>query len=78
VLMGDNLQKLPYLVALGRYTMRIIRQNIALALALKIIFLVLSIAGISTLWMAILADDGAALAVTLNGLRVLTFRYSSN
>jgi Zn2+/Cd2+-exporting ATPase len=78
VLMGDNLKKLPYLVALGRYAMRIIRQNIALALALKIIFLVLSIAGISTLWMAILADDGAALAVILNGLRVLTFRRSSN
>ena len=78
VLMGDNLEKLPYLVALGRYAMRIIRQNIALALALKVIFLVLSVAGIATLWMAILADDGAALVVILNSLRVLTFRYSSN
>jgi len=78
VLMGDNLEKLPYLVALGRYAMRIIRQNIALALTLKVIFLILSVAGFSTLWMAILADDGAALAVILNGLRVLTFRYSSN
>ena len=76
--MGDNLEKLPYLVALGRYAMRIIRQNIALALALKVIFLVLSVAGIATLWMAILADDGAALVVILNSLRVLTFRYSSN
>jgi Cd2+/Zn2+-exporting ATPase len=43
-----------------------------------VIFLILSVAGFSTLWMAILADDGAALAVILNGLRVLTFRYSSN
>ncbi len=78
VLMGDNLEKLPYLVVLGRYAIRIIRQNIALALALKVIFLVLSVAGIATLWMAILADDGAALVVILNSLRVLTFRYSSN
>jgi Zn2+/Cd2+-exporting ATPase len=43
-----------------------------------VIFLVLSVAGIATLWMAILADDGAALVVILNSLRVLTFRYSSN
>jgi len=42
VLMGDNLERLPYLVGLGRYAMRIIRQNIALALVLKIIFLVLN------------------------------------
>ncbi len=78
VLMGDNLAKLPYLVALGRFTMRIIRQNIALALVLKGIFIVLSMAGIATLWMAVLADDGAALAVILNGLRVLTYRHSSH
>jgi Cd2+/Zn2+-exporting ATPase len=78
VLMGDNLEKLPYLVALGRFTMKIIRQNIALALVLKAAFIILSMAGVATLWMAILADDGAALAVILNGLRVLTFRHSSN
>jgi len=78
VLMGDNLEKLPYLVGLGRYAMRIVRQNIALALVLKAVFLVLSVAGVSTLWMAILADDGAALVVILNSLRVLGFAGSSN
>jgi Cd2+/Zn2+-exporting ATPase len=54
--------------------MRIVRQNIAVALSLKAVFLVLSIMGVSTLWMALLADDGAALAVILNGLRILSFR----
>jgi Zn2+/Cd2+-exporting ATPase len=74
VLMSDDLGKLPFLFALGRATMRIIRQNIALALGLKILFLLLSIGGFATLWMAVLADDGAALLVIFNGLRALSFR----
>jgi Cd2+/Zn2+-exporting ATPase len=74
VLMSDDLSRLPHLFSLSRATMRIVRQNIAIALSLKAVFLVLSIAGMSTLWMALLADDGAALAVILNGLRVLSFR----
>jgi Cd2+/Zn2+-exporting ATPase len=51
--------------------MRVVRQNIAIALSLKAAFLVLGLTGHATLWMAILADDGAALAVILNGLRIL-------
>ena len=74
VLMGDNLAHLPYLFGLSRATLRIVRQNIALALVVKLLFLALALAGPATLWMAILADDGAALAVTLNALRVLTYR----
>lgn len=76
VLMSDNLSKLPYVFALSSKAMTIIRQNIALALGIKSVFLVLSLAGISTLWMALLADDGAALAVILNGLRILRFEES--
>jgi Cd2+/Zn2+-exporting ATPase len=74
VLMSDEIQKLPGLFSLSRQAMRIIRQNIALALGIKLVFVLLSVAGISTLWMAILADDGAALAVIANGLRLLRFR----
>ena len=74
VLMGDNLDKIPHLVGVSRLAMRIIRQNIMIALGLKLLFLVLSIAGFATLWMAILADDGASLVVIANGLRVLGFR----
>jgi Zn2+/Cd2+-exporting ATPase len=77
VLMSDDLGKLPFLFGLGRRTIRIIRQNIALALGLKIVFLLLSIAGYATLWMAVLADDGAALLVIANGLRALSFKDPS-
>jgi Cd2+/Zn2+-exporting ATPase len=73
VLMSDNLSRLPHLFGLSKTAMRIIRQNIALALGIKSVFLILSMTGFSTLWIALLADDGAALAVILNGLRMLTF-----
>jgi Cd2+/Zn2+-exporting ATPase len=74
VLMSDDLRKLPHLFSLSKAAMRIVRQNIGLALALKLLFLLLSITGGATLWMAVLADDGAAFAVILNGLRLLSFR----
>ena len=76
VLMGDSIEKLPDLLRLSRRALAVIRQNIALALALKLLFLGLTLAGHATLWMAVLADDGAALAVILNGLRLLTFGKS--
>jgi len=74
VLMGDNLNRIPHLVGVSRLAMRIIRQNILIALGLKVLFLILSIGGFATLWMAILADDGASLVVIANGLRALGFR----
>lgn len=74
VLMSDDLTKLPLLVGLSRKAMKIIRQNIAIVLGLKLIFLVLSLTGVATLWMALLADDGAALIVILNGLRGLVIK----
>jgi Cd2+/Zn2+-exporting ATPase len=74
VLMGDDLSRLPHLVAMSRKAMAIIRQNVLLALSLKGMFMILSLAGVASLWMAILADDGAALLVIINGLRMLRFR----
>jgi len=73
VLMSDDLSKLPHLFGLSRRAMAVVRQNIALALGLKLAFLVLGVLGHATLWMAVLADDGAALAVILNGLRLLSY-----
>lgn len=70
-LMGDDLQKLPFLITLSRKTMRIIKQNIAFALGLKLIALLLVMPGWLTLWIAIFADLGATLLVTLNSLRLL-------
>jgi Zn2+/Cd2+-exporting ATPase len=70
-LMGDDLEKLPFTIRLSRKALRIIKQNITLAIALKLVALLLIIPGWLTLWMAIFADTGATLLVTLNGLRLL-------
>ncbi|KAA5612005.1 cadmium-translocating P-type ATPase [Rhodovastum atsumiense] len=64
------------LVALSRATLATIRQNVALALGLKAAFLVTTVAGITGLWPAILADTGATVLVTLNALRLLRWRPS--
>jgi Zn2+/Cd2+-exporting ATPase len=63
------------MVALSKRTMRNIRQNITIALGLKGVFLVTTIAGITGLWPAILADTGATVLVTINALRLLRVRF---
>ncbi len=73
-LMGDDLGKLAGVVKLSRRTKGIIIQNIALALAIKGLVLLLAVAGLATLWQAIFADVGASLIVILNGLRLLRQR----
>ncbi|MGB6242787.1 MAG: heavy metal translocating P-type ATPase [Castellaniella sp.] len=70
-LMDDDLRKIPWFIGLSRATHRILVQNIALALGIKAIFLVLTIAGAGTMWMAVFADVGASLLVVGNGLRLL-------
>ena len=70
-LMQDDLSKVAEAIALGRRTVRIIQFNIAFALALKAIFLVLALLGHASLWLAILADTGATLIVIANALRLL-------
>jgi Cd2+/Zn2+-exporting ATPase len=71
VLMSDNLSKVSDTISLSKKTLRIIKQNITIALITKAVFLSLGAFGFASLWMAILADDGAALVVILNGLRLL-------
>ncbi len=68
-LMEDELNRIPDAFRLGRKSVRIIRANIAFALAVKVAFAVLGGVGIATLWMAVVADMGSSLAVILNGLR---------
>ncbi len=70
-LMADDLRKLPFTIKLSRKTLQIIKQNITFALGIKAIALLLVIPGWLTLWMAIFADMGATILVTLNGLRLL-------
>ncbi len=69
VLMGDDLALLAPLVRRARRALRIVRQNIAIAIGLKVIFLGLAAVGQATLWMAVMADMGASLLVIANGLR---------
>jgi len=73
-LMADDLGKLPFAVRLSRQARRIIGQNVALSLGIKGLFLVLALTGSATLWMAVFADMGASLIVTLNGMRLLRHR----
>ena len=70
-LMDDDLRKIPAFVRLSRATAAVLRQNIALALGIKTVFLLLTFGGQATLWMAVFADMGASLLVVANGLRLL-------
>lgn len=74
VLMQDDLARLPDAVRTSRHARRVIRQNIVFSLAIKALFLMLIIPGQATLWMAVAADMGASLLVTLNGMRLLRAR----
>jgi Cd2+/Zn2+-exporting ATPase len=70
-LMDDDLRKLPRFVRLSRRTHALLVQNIVLALGIKVVFLVLTLMGLGTMWMAVFADVGASLLVVGNGLRLL-------
>jgi Cd2+/Zn2+-exporting ATPase len=70
-LMGDDLSRLAWLIQHSRRTLAIIRQNIAASLGVKVVFVVLTFLGYSSLWAAIAADMGASLLVIFNGLRLL-------
>ena len=75
-LMDDDLRKLPRFVRLSRRTHAVLLQNIVLALGIKAVFLVLTLMGAGTMWMAVFADVGASLLVVGNGLRLLRARTS--
>ncbi|MFL5804235.1 MAG: HAD-IC family P-type ATPase, partial [Roseiflexaceae bacterium] len=76
-LMSDDLTKLPFAIGLSRATRRVITQNVSFALAVKAVFLLATLLGAATLWMAVLADTGAALIVIANGMRLLHYRFTS-
>ncbi|MBA2691427.1 MAG: cadmium-translocating P-type ATPase [Rubrobacter sp.] len=73
-LMKDDLPKLAQAVALSRRAEGIIKQNVAVSLAIKGVFVLLAPFGFVALWLAVLADMGTSLAVTLNGLRLFRQR----
>jgi Cd2+/Zn2+-exporting ATPase len=73
-LMSDDLTQLPRFFRLGRRTVAIIRQNVAVSVLVKFAVLGLAMTGTATLWMAVFADTGVSLLVTLNGMRLLSRR----
>jgi Zn2+/Cd2+-exporting ATPase len=76
-LMQDDLPKLAEAVRLSRAAERIIKQNVAVSIAIKGLFLLLAPFGLVALWLAVLADMGTSIAVTLNGLRLFRAKGDS-
>ena len=72
-ILRDRVTDIPGKIRLARGAMANIRQNVTIALGLKAVFLVTSVIGVTGLWIAILADTGATVLVTLNALRLLRF-----
>ena len=73
-LMTDDLSKLRYAMRLSRATLANIRVNVAISIVLKAVFLALAMAGVATLWMAVLADTGASALVVANAVRLRRFK----
>ena len=74
-LLSGRVSGVAELVALSRATLANIRQNVAVAVGLKLVFIGTTLAGLTGLWLAILADTGATVLVTLNAPRLLRWRY---
>jgi Cd2+/Zn2+-exporting ATPase len=72
-LMTDELLKVPYTIRLSRATLANIRVNVAISIGLKVAFVCLAVAGVATLWMAVLADTGASALVVANAVRLRRF-----
>ncbi|WP_423209500.1 heavy metal translocating P-type ATPase [Paracoccus yeei] len=72
-ILRDRVTDIPTIIRLARTTMGNIRQNVTIALGLKAVFLVTTVFGLTGLWIAILADTGATVLVTLNALRLLAY-----
>jgi Cd2+/Zn2+-exporting ATPase len=72
----DHDEDIQFLVSHSKRALRVIRQNVALSLATKLAFLISAVLGAAPLWLAVVADTGATVAVTLNGLRLLRARIN--
>ena len=75
VMWDGDMRRVPLLLQRSREAMAVVRQNVVLAIGSKAAFAVLAAFGLATLWMAVVADVGATLLVTANGLRLLKARH---
>ena len=71
VIMDDDLSKIPLGINIAKKTLRIVKQNIVFSISIKVLFLILSVFGMMTMWGAIFADVGVTLIAILNSLRCI-------
>lgn len=74
VLMDDDLRKLPLILRIAKRTMKIVKSNIAFAIGVKVLILVLSAFGLASMWVAVFGDVGVSIICIINSMRVLKFR----
>jgi len=73
VLMANDIEKLPFAFKLSAFAYQLVRQNIIFSLGIKLLVAIIALLGYAPLWLAVLADMGVSLLVTLNGLRAMRF-----
>jgi len=73
VLLKDDLEKLPFAIRLSKFVNHLVRQNVIISLGIKALVAVLALLGLTPLWVAVFADMGISLLVTLNGMRAIRF-----
>lgn len=71
VIMTDELKKIPEAIKISKNTNKIVKQNLTFALSMKILFLILGLFGVATMWMAVFADVGVTILTVLNSIRNL-------
>ncbi|WP_027208335.1 heavy metal translocating P-type ATPase [Butyrivibrio hungatei] len=71
VIMDDDINKIPSVIAIARKTIRIVKENIVFALSVKVIILILGALGLTTMWLAVFGDVGVAVIAILNSMRAL-------
>ena len=74
VLMDDDLRKLPLILKIAKRTMRIVKSNIAFAIGVKLLILVLSALGLVSMWYAVFGDVGVSIICIINSMRILKFK----
>ena len=76
-LLKNRVTGIAELIELSRATLRNVKTNVAMALGFKAVFLVTTALGITGMWIAVMADTGATVLVTLNAMRLLGYRFRS-
>ena len=74
IIMNDDIKKIPLSINISKFTNFIIKENLIFAISVKIIILLLSVFGITTMWFAVFADTGVTLITILNTLRILKYK----